>query len=196
MFKRIDLSKGSPICMIEATIYMFGKDYDLYKEWSSKNTSASIIKDRLVSIKTSLLGSGIILSFEAEPIKVADACGVLDRSRRSDQPNVKMMDLGLSQTMYFLAVTESGMPITTAEKEELLKCAMLTFTDVAVENGALYMIVDIDGEKTCWHNDDSYYQYSLNVGNRNNLSSKIPEEEQAEILSALEELFNSLAKVW
>lgn len=196
MFKRIDLSKGSPICMVEATIYMFGKDYDLYKEWNSKNTSTNAMKDRLADVQSSSLENGIILSFEAEPIRVADVCGALSRSRQSKSLRVKMMNLGLSQTMYFLAVTETGMPITAAEKKELVACAMAAFTDVAIENGALYMIVDVDGEKTCWHNDESYYQYSVNAASKKDFSSDISEEEQVEILSALDEHFNNLAKVW
>lgn len=196
MFKRIDLSKGSPICMVEATIYMFGKDYDLYREWNSKNASSNAMKDRLADIQSSSLESGIILSFEAEPIRVADVCGALNRSHQSKMVNVKMMNLGLSQTMYFLAVTETGKPITAAEKKELIACAMTAFTDVAVENGALYMVVDVDGDKSCWHNDESYYQYSVKASQGRDLSPEIPEEEQEEILNALDEHFNNLAKVW
>ena len=195
MFKKIDLSKGSPIYMVEATIYMFGSDYDLYKKWSDGNAPVGAIKNKLANIKTNSLQNGLILSFEAGPVRAADVCGVLNQSGSYTDHNVKMMDLAFSHSIYFSAVTGTGMPIPAVEKKELLACAMAVFTDIATNEGALYMIVTADGEKSCWHNDESYYQHAATNVQRKRKPVHETEDE-AMVLSALEDYFSDLAKAW
>lgn len=156
MFKKINnvTEEGSPMLEVNATVYWFGRYTEAYDEWvSAMEKGASVDLDLNKDLMTDR--GGLIVRIDVSDVKLANICA---ESLTSTSEFV-LLDLALCQRLQLLAVTDSCRWLTPAERRMLEECSKEVFFNFAVDLGAMYVVLEVDGEKTLWYNDESCYNY-------------------------------------
>ncbi len=144
--------KGSAVFEANATIYIIGKNAEELNKWRNSEAKPPEVTP-VVDRGSVLMRSGLIICTNLYdcPTRM-NAC--------SDGLCTESMDYQLVYRVQYLVIAEDGRTLPPELKDSFKREVMAMFSNVCTGAGAVYMAVDMDGEKTHWYNDESYYHYS------------------------------------
>ena len=163
MFKKVNTNEGSPICTAEVKWYIVARDDNKYARWMLsigkklgdfiKLAAEEAEKDKGMKRATDVFSA----SYNIDKIECIASSELPSREENGKYIDIPYKVANCSGKRFIMA-TRDGRALTEEERSRFAHYVEV-FSSVAGNTmGAIYMEVDIDGQKSIWFNDESCYE--------------------------------------